>query len=211
MIILIFFCIQTRLWRKTRSTASSSTCPGVDGNRNFDFKWMQSGSSSSPCSDIFAGPSPFSEIETQVLRNVINTNKARVKAYMAIHSYGSYFLYPYGYDGSNPSNVNELHSLGVQVANAIDSLAASGSTKYLVGNSGTALNYFAAGASDDWAMGVGDVSLAYTLELPGGGSSGFDLPPSRINQVVRETWGGVVVLARYVINKAAREGMYGQN
>lgn len=172
---------------------------------------MQSGSSSSPCSDIFAGPSPFSEIETQVLRNVINTNKARVKAYMAIHSYGSYFLYPYGYDGSNPSNVNELHSLGVQVANAIDSLAASGSTKYLVGNSGTALNYFAAGASDDWAMGVGDVSLAYTLELPGGGSSGFDLPPSRINQVVRETWGGVVVLARYVINKAAREGMYGQN
>lgn len=169
---------------------------------------MQSGSSSSPCSDIFAGPSPFSEIETKVLRDLINANKSRVKAYLAIHSYGSYFLYPYGYDGSNPSNVAELRSLGTQVGNAIDALAAPGSTKYLVGNSAVALNYAAAGASDDWAMGVGGVSLAYTLELPGGGSAGFDLPPSRINQVVRETWGGILVLARYVINKSAKEGMY---
>ncbi|XP_077287802.1 carboxypeptidase B-like [Arctopsyche grandis] len=171
-----------RLWRKNRSTASSTTCPGVDGNRNFDFKWMESGSSSSPCSDAFAGPSPFSEIESRVLRDLINANKARVKAYLAIHSFGSNFLYPYGYDGSNPSNVAELRSLGTQVGNAIDALAAPGSPKYLVGNSAVIINY-ASGVSDDWAMG---------------GSGGFDLPPSKINHVVKETWGGILVLASFI-------------
>lgn len=30
-----------RMWRKTRSKRSSSSCYGVDGNRNFKYSWMR--------------------------------------------------------------------------------------------------------------------------------------------------------------------------
>lgn len=160
---------------------------------------MVSGSSSSPCSDIFAGPRAFSEPETQYLRDLMAQYKSRAKAYLAIHSYGSYFLYPYGYNGRPTPDNTEIDALGVRVGAAIDSASLAGSTKYLVGNSGAALNYLAAGASDDYAYGVGGIKLSYTLELPGGGNNGFDLPPTRIAQVVKESWEGIVVLARYVL------------
>nr|CAD7196847.1 unnamed protein product [Timema douglasi] len=42
----------------------------------------------------------------------------------------------------------------------------------------------AAGGSDDWVKAVGGVDYAYTLELPGGGNSGFDLPASQIARTV---------------------------
>jgi len=188
-----------RMWRKTRSTATSSSCPGVDGNRNFDFQWMVSGSSSSACSDIFAGPRAFSEPETQYLRDLMAQYKSRAKGYLAIHSYGSYFLYPYGYNGLPTPDNAAINALGVRVGAAIDAASLAGSTKYLVGNSGAALNYLASGASDDYAYGVGGIKYAYTLELPGGGSAGFDLPPSRIAQVVKESWAGILVFARHII------------
>lgn len=37
---LEFSHTSTRLWRKTRSPNSGSTCIGTDANRNFDFQWM---------------------------------------------------------------------------------------------------------------------------------------------------------------------------
>lgn len=37
---LEFSHTNTRLWRKTRSPNSGSTCIGTDANRNFDFQWM---------------------------------------------------------------------------------------------------------------------------------------------------------------------------
>lgn len=169
---------------------------------------MESGASSLTCAENYAGPRAFSEPETGYLRDLLEEYKGRSKLYLAMHSHGSYFLYPFGYDGSPTPDDAELHSLGLQVAAAIDGAALPGSQKYLVGNSGAALNYLAAGASDDYAYAVGETKLAYTLELPSGGSSGFDLPPARIDQVVKESWQGIIVLARYVINQATKEGMY---
>ncbi|XP_077289666.1 carboxypeptidase B-like [Arctopsyche grandis] len=192
-----------RMWRKTRTMATSTECPGVDANRNYDFKWSNIGNFSKPCSILFSGPSAFSEVESQVIRNLINDNKSRVKAYLTIHSYGKYFMYPYAYDGSSPPNVEELISLGNQVASTIDALAAPGSEKYVVTNSADAMKYTSPGSSGDWAMGAGGVNLSYVIELPPKSEEpGFDLPPSDIEQVVKETWGGILVLARYVMNKS---------
>lgn len=46
------------------------------------------GASSSPCSETYAGPKPFSERENQNLRDFILARKQQIKAYLTLHSYG---------------------------------------------------------------------------------------------------------------------------
>ena len=61
---------QDRLWRKNRRNNGDGTF-GVDWNRNFDANWGGPGSSSNTNSDIYHGPSAFSEPETRALRDYI--------------------------------------------------------------------------------------------------------------------------------------------
>lgn len=170
-------------------------CTGVDGNRNFDFIWNGPGSSSTPCSTTYAGPSAFSEVETQFIRDLLEEYKGRSQAVISIHSYGYYFIYPYGYNALPTANDAEMATVGRKVADAIDGAALPGSPKYTVGNSGAVL-YVTSGATNDYAYEIGKARLAYTLELPG---QGFDLPPSNIDQVVKETWQGFIALGRHII------------
>ncbi|XP_076621557.1 carboxypeptidase B isoform X1 [Colletes latitarsis] len=185
-----------RLWRKTRSMNSGSSCRGVDGNRNYDMEWMTIGASSSPCSDTYAGPKPFSEVENQRLRDFVLARKQQIKAYITFHSYGQYILYPWGFTSKVPSNEPELRNLASNFAKAI---AKSRRTQYTYGTSANHL-YPAAGGSDDWAMGKAGINLSYTIELPGG-NSGFLLPPSQIKAVGIETFEAIKVLAQYVSSK----------
>uniref|UniRef100_A0A2A4J4T7 Peptidase M14 domain-containing protein n=1 Tax=Heliothis virescens TaxID=7102 RepID=A0A2A4J4T7_HELVI len=192
-----FTFTNARFWRKTRSTdthASSVSCPGVDGNRNYDFAWNTVGTSSHPCSDIYAGNRAFSEVETRVVRDILNEHLARIALYITVHSFGSMILYPWGHDGSLSNNALGLHTVGVAMANAIDAEALPHFPRYIVGNSALVLNYAAAGASEDYAHSIG-VPLAYTYELPGLWT-GFHLDPRYIEQVCRETWAGFAVGAR---------------
>lgn len=69
--------------------------------------------------------------------------------------------------------------------------------KYLVGSSSNTL-YPSAGSSDDWFMGVANVSLAYTIELPG---SSFIYPPRKILETVIDTFKAIYVFADYIRNK----------
>lgn len=59
----------------------------------------------------------------------------------------------------------------------------------------------AAGGSDDWVKGVGGVELAYTLELPGGGLYGFDLPASEIVPASQEIFLATRVFGEYIATK----------
>lgn len=72
--------------------------------------------------------------------------------------------------------------------------------EYQVGNAAILL-YPAAGASDDYAYAVADARIAITMELPSGGSRGFDPPPSDIKSYVEESWVGIVAMAKKVIEK----------
>lgn len=83
------------MWRKTRSR--DNNCFGADGNRNFGHHWGEAGASENPCSDTYRGTAPFSEVETQNIRNIGYKYAHKLAAYMAIHSYGGFFLYPWGY------------------------------------------------------------------------------------------------------------------
>lgn len=89
----------TRFWRKTRQPYKSNEkiCYGADPNRNFDFHWNEKGSSSDPCSEIFAGSHGFSEPETIIVRDLIHSPKRHGIMYLTLHSYGNYLLYPWGW------------------------------------------------------------------------------------------------------------------
>jgi hypothetical protein len=189
-----------RLWRKTRSPNIGSTCLGTDPNRNFDYQWnTPGGSSTSPCSLSYRGSAPHSESEVAALAALMKKYE-NLKLYLAIHSYGNWVLYPYGYALGVPvSNANEHHQLGVQFANTVRAI---NGTSYTVGNSADLL-YIASGASDDYAAAVGKAHLAYTLELPGGGSNGFDIQAYRIPAVVAETFPGIVFLINYIVETFA--------
>ncbi|XP_047027563.1 carboxypeptidase B [Helicoverpa zea] len=189
-----------RFWRKTRSTNNnplSQICRGADGNRNFDFVWNSIGTSNSPCSDIYAGTSAFSEVETRVVRDILHEHLARMALYLTMHSFGSMILYPWGHDGSLSQNALGLHTVGVAMASVIQSNALPNFPPYTVGNSALVIGYYIAGSSEDYAHSIG-VPLSYTYELPGlsSGWDGFHLPPQYIEQVCRETWEGIVVGAR---------------
>ncbi|CAG0886690.1 unnamed protein product [Darwinula stevensoni] len=98
-----------RYWRKTRSVTESS-CRGVDPNRNWDFHWMESGASQNPCSDIYAGPIPFSESETSSVADfLLEENADRTfQGFLTVHSFGQYWLCPWGYDTIYPDDYDLL-------------------------------------------------------------------------------------------------------
>lgn len=158
---------------------------------------MLIGASDNQCSEVYAGPSAFSEKETQALREYLHANQERIKLYLTFHSYGNYLLYPWGYTNALPDNNDELYALGVKVNDAISSISG---TTYLIGTS-TNLLYAAAGGSDDYAKGVNGIELAYCIELPGGGSVGFNPPATRIWPIVQETWEGVKAYHDYIREK----------
>lgn len=56
----------------------------------------------------------------------------------------------------------------------------------------------ASGASDDFGKGVAGIELVYTVELPGGGSQGFDPPASRILAMVVPFFEAIRTFGQYV-------------
>ncbi|XP_066993704.2 carboxypeptidase B-like [Anabrus simplex] len=196
-----------RLWRKTRSTTSNKLCRGVDGNRNFDFHWMENGASANPCSSNYAGVKPFSESEIAAFRNFVLANADRLKLFLDLHSTGREILYPWGYCKELPKDWKKLHSLAHKANRAQMSV---GGARYDVGSS-THLLYPAAGASDDWIKGVANISLSYTVELPEAGVSGWDMPASKIEITVSQFFEAVRVFGEYVTeNYGWTKEMFGQ-
>ncbi len=82
------------LWRKTRrSSQLDESCWGVDLNRNYSHLWgFDIGSSSDPCSPTFRGEEPFSEIESQNVRDFVESIQPTVA--FSNHSYGNKFMNP---------------------------------------------------------------------------------------------------------------------
>lgn len=88
--------------RKNRHLYSgqTSSSAGVDLNRNYGYKWGYNNTGSSPLvtAENYRGPSRFSEIETQIARDVFLPKKIRTQ--IDYHSYGSYNLCVWGYSGT---------------------------------------------------------------------------------------------------------------
>ncbi|XP_047538711.1 carboxypeptidase B-like [Vanessa atalanta] len=204
----VFSYERDRMWRKNRSlkdwSITSFFCRGVDGNRNFNFLWNTVGSDDDKCSPIYAGTKPFSESESRTVGEIIDEHVDRMVLFITVHSFGSMILYPWGNNGSLSHNAFSLHTVGIDMADAINRLSLPHFPNYVVGNSMLTLGYGTSGAAEDYAHYRG-VPLTYTFELPGFEneddesnefSEGFSLDPIYIHQVCVETWAAFVIGAR---------------
>lgn len=180
---------KNRLWRKTRKPYNLF-CYGSDPNRNWGYKWMQGGASSSPCAETFAGSAPFSDIETRSLSEYITSISDKFYAYIAFHSYSQLLLFPYGHTTAHLDNYDELYAIGTKT---IEALAKRYGTKYVTGNIAEAI-YIATGSSLDWVKANFKTPIAYTYELRDTGKHGFILPADQIIPTGQETLDSLIGL-----------------
>ncbi|XP_073824117.1 zinc carboxypeptidase A 1-like [Musca autumnalis] len=184
-----------RLWRKTR-TPYENDCYGADPNRNWGFHWNEVGASDSPCSDTYAGPYAFSEIETKSLSEYIATElKGKIYLYVSFHSYSQLLLFPYGHTSELPPNYNDLKRI---FDAAVAAMSVRYGTKYTGGNIYDAI-YPAAGASVDWAYGEQDVKYAFCYELRPSSLYiwvGFKLPAAQIIPTGEETMDSLMAMIK---------------
>ena len=95
------------MWRKNRARNTGLPCMGVDLNRNTSFLWSSGiGTSANSCSDVFKGPSAFSEPETRNVRWLIDTFPG-LACMVDVHSYSELVLYPWGDDQNQSTDANQ--------------------------------------------------------------------------------------------------------
>jgi murein tripeptide amidase MpaA len=180
----------SRLWRKNRRNNGDGTF-GVDLNRNYSYQWGGSGSSGDTFSEIYRGPSPFSEPETQAARDFLLAK--RPKALISYHSFSQLVLYPWGYTNTPAPDQPRLHTLAVAMADAIRAVHGVAYTPQQ-----SADLYLASGDTTDWLyfeIGV----PAYTIELrPRTTIPGFELPENEIAPTFEEN----LPAALYLIDQA---------
>lgn len=203
---------QTRFWRKNRGQQVCTKdhwkrercCGGVDLNRNFDFHWGESGSSSDMCSEIYQGVAPFSEPEARAIRDKLLSPElyGKVDAFITLHTYSQMWIHPFNHQRrSFPNDINDLEDVGKRGVKALEGVYG---TKFRFGT-GADILYPSAGGSDDWAKAKASVKYVYLLELRPGEEEwdGFLLDKRQLIPTGRETWAGVRVVIDAVM-KAQR-------
>ncbi len=185
-----------RMWRKNRRV-SGGNCFGVDINRNWGFQWgNNNGSSGDPCSDIYRGTAPFSEPETQVMRDYMAA-EPNLRASIDFHSYSQLILSPWGYTSELPPAASMFDGLNQGMASAVG--AVHGMT-YTAGPTYTTI-YPASGVAGDWSYGVLG-AIGYGWELRDTGQTGFLLPPEQIVPTGEENYEAVKLLATFIRDSA---------
>ncbi|MFQ6089479.1 MAG: M14 family metallopeptidase [Candidatus Methanofastidiosia archaeon] len=150
---------------------------GVDLNRNYSFMWGKDNIGSSPGIDgqTYRGPSPFSEPETQAIKNLVESREFSIS--ISFHSGISIILFPWGYVAKNTPDDPMFR----EIASKMSLLSG-----YPYGNAKDRVIYLVNGEFDDWMYGeMGIISL--TVEVYGRNSSNiwkyFNPPSSEIEEV----------------------------
>lgn len=145
-------------WRKNKRDNGGSI--GVDLNRNYGYMWGSAGARDIPSSETYRGTGPFSEPETQVIRDFV-TQHDFVFA-ISYHSYGQLLLYPWGYTYNDPADEDLFLAVGNNMAALITNKAGSSYPGYTP-QQGSDL-YLTSGTDDDWLYGQMGI-YSYTIEL----------------------------------------------
>jgi carboxypeptidase T len=174
---------------------------GIDLNRNFIARWACCGQSSSdPCSLIYHGPEPGSEVETQsvisAVRSLIPDQRGPFESdaapitttgiYQSIHSFGATHIYPSSFRPNPVLNAGDMQNMAHHMG-ALD----AGGTGY---NSCDVPNCYAIidGAAIMWAYSELGVP-AFTTEISGG----FFFPEySSVDFIWEENRGSLVYMAK---------------
>jgi Zinc carboxypeptidase/Immune inhibitor A-like, MAM domain/Dockerin type I domain len=180
------------MWRKNRRDNGDFTY-GVDLNRNYGYQWGYDNEGSSPYTDdqTYRGTGPFSEPETQAMRDFHIAHEFDVSVYY--HSKSNLNIWPWGYDYLYTPDEDLFSIIG-------DSMTAY--NNYEPGTVWEAINYIANGASDDWIYAeqiLKNKTFALTVEV-GNSTDGWWPPLYRIPELCGENLGAMMVAARIAGN-----------
>jgi carboxypeptidase T len=194
-------------WRKNRQYFPETSSIGVDLNRNYGGsmdgepfgEWgsvHQGAATHQPQSEVYCGPSGFSENETQAIRNMFLTHD--ISASISWHTYSELVLWPWGYSNTAhaPDNVY-LKQIGQAIASRITQQDGSGT---YTPEQASAL-YPTTGDTDDWVYGnayyvQGTNTFSYTIEA----CQSFQPSASKLDQIVAENYDGAVYLLQEAEN-----------
>jgi len=159
------------MWRKNRRDNGDGNF-GVDLNRNFGYEWGYDNSGSSPYTngETYRGTGPFSEPEAQNMRDFTEEHEFVITVYY--HSYGEYFLYPWGYETIHTTENDIFSAMGDTIYNM---------NSYEPGTPWEVLS-LVNGSTDDWGYGettTKNLNFAVSFEV-GNSSDGFWPSVSRI-------------------------------
>jgi hypothetical protein len=165
------------MWRKNRRDNGDGT-HGVDLNRNFGYEWGYDDNGSSPYTGdpTYRGTGPFSEPETQVMRDFTISRDFSITVYY--HSHGNIVLYPWGYE----TIYTDDHAIFTAMGDSVEIM-----NNYEPGTAWELL-YPVNGSTDDWGYGeqtLKNKNFAITLEV-GNYDDNFWPPLYRIPQLIQE-------------------------
>ena len=183
------------MWRKNRRDNLDGEF-GVDLNRNYGFQWGFDtiGSSMNTFSGTYRGTAPFSEPETQAVRNFMNSRQFKLN--FNYHTYGDHNIIPWGYIPNLLTPDSTLYNFYGEAVTRFNN--------YTVGTTNQTLNYLVNGVADDWMYGEQTSkpkSFSMTPEI-GQSSDGFWPAANRIIPLCKEN-----VYANLTLAKLA--GKYG--
>jgi hypothetical protein len=185
-------------WRKNRKPYPGGI--GVDLNRNYGGSsngdpwgsWgsvFDSAATHDPSQEVFCGSSPFSELETQAIRNIFLNND--ISASITWHTYGELVMWPWGYITTGAPDSTYLTQIGQQIASRITQQDGSGT--YTPQQSDVL--YPTTGDTCDWAYGysqyvIGRPTFSYTIEA----CQTFQPSTSYLDQICQENFDGALYL-----------------
>ena len=126
---------------------------GVDLNRNYGYEWNATVDSGSPDphAEDYRGPAPFSEPETQALRNFALQHDFKYS--VSLHSGSEMVIYPWGYSADPPADFIVFTEMASDLAALTSSIYQQAGTWYTT-----------SGVWDDWMYGNRS-SFAFTCEI----------------------------------------------
>ncbi len=189
------------LWRKNRwVNPDDNEVYGVDLNRNYGYQWGYDnfGSSANPQSNVFRGTAPFSEPETQAVRNLVNQHQFQIA--LNYHTYGNLLIHPWGY--------NDLPTLEDDIFKGFGQ-AMTRENNFLVGTGVETVGYIVNGDSDDWMYGEQTEKPRIFSMTPEVGPS-FWPPASQIDELNKSALLQNLIAAHLLLNYVEAEEINGQ-
>ncbi|MBM4158617.1 MAG: T9SS type A sorting domain-containing protein [Ignavibacteria bacterium] len=193
------------MWRKNRKLYGSTY--GVDLNRNFGtynfWNSTNNGSSTSPSSDTYRGPNPFSEPETQNFRDFLNSRNFKLS--LDYHTYGNLLIKPWAWCDPTPTPDDAVFN---EYGNDIVAV-----NNYSFGTPYQTVGYYVRGGDIDWVYSSDSTGHSYHIfgMTPEVGTAGFwpaqnlILPQAQscfhMNQYIALVAGPYVNVKSSVLNK----------
>jgi len=170
------------MWRK-----NVAGLDGTDLNRNWGYMWgyNDTGSSPYPWDETYRGEEPFSEVETQILKEFCE--EIGFSLCLNNHTYSNCLVFPYGFTEVPTPEYPIFRTYSKRLTSE---------NHYDYGNCFEVLNYYTNGSSDDWMYGEQGI-LSFTPEA-GEPAEGFWPPMYRIEEICA----GHVTMNKYLMRFA---------